>query len=113
MTTAALIVAAGRGERAGGGKPKQWRMVAGRRVIDWTISRFEEAASIDMIALVLASADAAERAGFESRGLIVATGGADRAGSVRNGLDALQGRGVTRVLIHDAARPCIRLADLE
>ncbi len=39
MTTAAIIVAAGRGIRAGGGVPKQWRSLAGRRVADWTVDR--------------------------------------------------------------------------
>ena len=40
MTTAALIVAAGRGTRAGAGLPKQWRQLAGQRVADWTVARF-------------------------------------------------------------------------
>ncbi|MCA0872137.1 bifunctional 2-C-methyl-D-erythritol 4-phosphate cytidylyltransferase/2-C-methyl-D-erythritol 2,4-cyclodiphosphate synthase [Seohaeicola saemankumensis] len=109
MTTAALIVAAGRGQRAGGGVPKQWRPLAGRRVIDWTLQAFQDAADIGLIALVLSPDDDAARAEFAGRpGFVVATGGADRAGSVRNGLAALAGRGVTRVLIHDAARPCVR-----
>ena len=37
MTIAALILAAGRGARAGPGAAKQWRVVVGRRVIDWTL----------------------------------------------------------------------------
>ena len=40
MSTAAIIVAAGRGTRAGPGAPKQWRPLAGRRVIDWTVDAF-------------------------------------------------------------------------
>ena len=108
MTTAALIVAAGRGQRAGGGVPKQWRPLAGRRVIDWTLQAFRDAPEIGVIALVLSADDHDARAEFaDCPGLVVATGGADRAGSVRNGLAALAGHGVTRVLIHDAARPCV------
>lgn len=107
MTTAALIVAAGRGQRAGGGVPKQWRALAGRRVIDWTLQAFRRAPQVDLICLVINDQDTV-RADFDDQpGLILATGGSDRASSVQNGLSALQGRGVTRVLIHDAARPCV------
>ncbi len=107
MTTAALIVAAGRGVRAGGGMPKQWRPLAGKRVLDWTIAQFRAASTIDTIALVLSQGDLANGADFKDQGIVLATGGVDRASSVRNGLAALQGCGVTRVLIHDAARPCV------
>lgn len=54
--TAALIVAAGKGLRAGGGLAKQWRPLAGRRVIDWTLDAFL-GAGVDRIALVLSAED--------------------------------------------------------
>lgn len=108
MTTAALIVAAGRGERAGGGVPKQWREVAGRRVIDWTLSRFLTHPGIRNVVLVLSPDDDVHWAEFSARSdLTLAPGGDDRAASVRNGLAAVAGAGDTRVLIHDAARPCV------
>ncbi len=106
MTTAALIVAAGRGQRAGGGVPKQWRPLAGKRVADWTLAAFR-AAGVDRIVLVLSAEDTAAWAEFADSDLILAEGGADRAGSVLNGLHALAGSGVDKVLIHDVARPCI------
>jgi 2-C-methyl-D-erythritol 4-phosphate cytidylyltransferase/2-C-methyl-D-erythritol 2,4-cyclodiphosphate synthase len=106
MTTAALIVAAGRGQRAGGGVPKQWRTLAGKRVADWTLAAFR-AAGVDRIVLVLSAEDTAAWAEFADSDLILAEGGADRAGSVLNGLRALAGSGVDKVLIHDVARPCI------
>lgn len=105
MTTAAIIVAAGRGLRAGGGTPKQWRALAGRRVADWTIDRFR--GLVDHIVLVLSDEDAPAWEEFRETDLILATGGTDRASSVRNGLQALENHQVTRVLIHDVARPCI------
>ena len=108
MPTAALIVAAGRGQRAGGPQPKQWQPLAGKRVIDHAIAAFQAAPGIDRIALVLHPEDVSEADRFKAEGFIVATGGADRATSVRNGLSALEGIGLTRVLIHDAARPCLR-----
>lgn len=107
MTTAALIVAAGRGTRAGGGLPKQWRPLAGRRVIDWTMRAFVDA-GIDHIALVLSGDDSAAWAEFRDKpGLVLAKGGDTRAASVLNGLTALAAQDVDKVLIHDAARPCV------
>ncbi|WP_170383081.1 bifunctional 2-C-methyl-D-erythritol 4-phosphate cytidylyltransferase/2-C-methyl-D-erythritol 2,4-cyclodiphosphate synthase [Ruegeria atlantica] len=105
MTTAAIIVAAGRGLRAGGGVPKQWRTLAGRRVADWTLDRFR--GQVDHIVLVLSEDDHEAWAEFEGTDLILATGGSDRAGSVRNGLTALASLNVQQVLIHDVARPCV------
>ncbi|WP_108858461.1 bifunctional 2-C-methyl-D-erythritol 4-phosphate cytidylyltransferase/2-C-methyl-D-erythritol 2,4-cyclodiphosphate synthase [Ruegeria sp. Alg231-54] len=105
MTTAAIIVAAGRGLRAGGGIPKQWRPLAGRRVADWTIDRFRH--QVDHIVLVLSVDDQTAWDEFLGSDLLLAKGGSDRAGSVRNGLDALDGLGIEHVLIHDVARPCV------
>ena len=107
MTTAVLIVAAGTGTRAGGGVAKQWRPLAGKRVIDWTIAAFQEA-SVDLIMVVRDpdNLDAAQ-ALAEHKDILLAKGGADRSTSVRNGLTALDKMDVDKVLIHDAARPCV------
>ncbi|MGV6803667.1 MAG: bifunctional 2-C-methyl-D-erythritol 4-phosphate cytidylyltransferase/2-C-methyl-D-erythritol 2,4-cyclodiphosphate synthase [Ruegeria sp.] len=105
MTTAAIIVAAGRGLRAGADQPKQWRPLAGRRVADWTIARIQ--AQVPLVVLVLAPDDAEAWAEFGGSTLVLAPGGATRAESVRNGLGALAGHEVTKVLIHDVARPCV------
>ncbi|MDP5365015.1 MAG: bifunctional 2-C-methyl-D-erythritol 4-phosphate cytidylyltransferase/2-C-methyl-D-erythritol 2,4-cyclodiphosphate synthase [Paracoccaceae bacterium] len=104
MTTAAIIVAAGRGTRAGGDQPKQWRVLAGRRVIDWTVALFQDQPGIDVTLVVLHPDDLDLY--VPPPGVRVTTGGASRDASVRCGLDALEGNGVTRVLIHDVARPC-------
>jgi 2-C-methyl-D-erythritol 4-phosphate cytidylyltransferase / 2-C-methyl-D-erythritol 2,4-cyclodiphosphate synthase len=106
MTTAALIVAAGRGTRAGGDVPKQWRQLQGQRVIDWTMKAFRDA-GVQTISLVLSPEDETAWDSFgDDRDIILTAGGAERAISVQNGLRALMGRGITKVLIHDAARPC-------
>ncbi|MGI9367210.1 MAG: bifunctional 2-C-methyl-D-erythritol 4-phosphate cytidylyltransferase/2-C-methyl-D-erythritol 2,4-cyclodiphosphate synthase [Ruegeria sp.] len=105
MTTAAIIVAAGRGQRAGGGTPKQWQTLAGRRVADWTLGKFRD--EVEHIVLVLSPEDKSAWSEFGDTDLILAQGGDDRAASVRNGLQALADQGVTRVLIHDVARPCV------
>ncbi|MEE3317732.1 MAG: 2-C-methyl-D-erythritol 4-phosphate cytidylyltransferase, partial [Pseudomonadota bacterium] len=53
MKTSALIVAAGRGTRAGGEIPKQYQPLLGRAVLSWTIERFVRHPAIDEIIVVL------------------------------------------------------------
>jgi 2-C-methyl-D-erythritol 4-phosphate cytidylyltransferase/2-C-methyl-D-erythritol 2,4-cyclodiphosphate synthase len=107
MTVAAIIVAAGRGTRAGGGVPKQWRMLAGRPVLAHAVAAF--AASVDQVLLVLHPDDQALAERWLPDVDFVA-GGVTRDASVRNALEALAGSGVDRVLIHDGARPLVRPA---
>ena len=103
MRTAALIVAAGRGTRAGGALPKQWQTIAGRRVADWTLEAFASHPGIDHIVMVINPADAA----LAPKGVETTAGGATRTQSVLAGLQALEGKGIDRVLIHDVARACV------
>jgi 2-C-methyl-D-erythritol 4-phosphate cytidylyltransferase / 2-C-methyl-D-erythritol 2,4-cyclodiphosphate synthase len=104
MKTAALIVAAGRGRRAGGDLPKQWRRLAGRRVADWTLAALRSVAEIEQVLLVIHpdDVDCARELGVD-----YVFGGDSRDASVRAGLEALQGQGIGKVLIHDVARPLI------
>jgi 2-C-methyl-D-erythritol 4-phosphate cytidylyltransferase len=104
MTIAAIIVAAGRGTRAGSTLPKQWRPLLGRRVIDWTVDAFQHHAAIDKICVVL-HPDDVETA--DLRDVLIATGGTTRDASVKNGLIALADVAPDHVLIHDAARATI------
>lgn len=113
MTNAALIVAAGRGSRAGGDLPKQWRVLSGRRVLDHTLSIFERHPAVGPIVLVVHPDDLDQTEGLSARGITVVTGGADRATSVRNGLNALKDAAPDNVLIHDAARPCASAAMID
>ena len=104
MTTAAIIVAAGRGVRAGGDVPKQWRQVAGRAVAEHSVALFAAHPRVDEVVLVVAAEDLGfvESLGLERRATI-AIGGSERALSVLSGLAATE---ASRVLIHDAARCC-------
>lgn len=104
MTTAAIIVAAGRGTRAnrGGEAPKQWRLLAGRPVVAHALAAFAGMRRV----LVIHPDDVAQAEAVAGDALIV-TGGASRSASVRAALEALAGQGVTRVLIHDGARPLV------
>ncbi|MDU8911523.1 bifunctional 2-C-methyl-D-erythritol 4-phosphate cytidylyltransferase/2-C-methyl-D-erythritol 2,4-cyclodiphosphate synthase [Aestuariicoccus sp. MJ-SS9] len=111
MTTAALIVAAGRGTRAGGPLPKQWAEVAGHPVAWWTLRAF---AHLDARVLVVHPDDMAlAQRVTEGTDVILTAGGADRAASVRNGLAALSADPPKNVLIHDVARPCIDRATID
>lgn len=104
MTFHAVVVAAGSGSRAGG--PKQWRELAGKPVVRWSVEALLEAGA-EAIALVIPAGDEAEaqRALAGLPRWFAVPGGAERAHSVRNGLEALAGQAPERVLVHDAARP--------
>ena len=104
MTTAAVIVAAGRGSRAGGDRPKQWQMLAGQPVLAHTIAAFR--GQVDRLVVVIHPDERAEAQAIAGDALLV-EGGATRAASVRNALEALVGGDVRHVLIHDGARPAV------
>jgi 2-C-methyl-D-erythritol 4-phosphate cytidylyltransferase/2-C-methyl-D-erythritol 2,4-cyclodiphosphate synthase len=107
MPTAAIIVAAGRGRRAGAGVAKQWRALGDSSVLDHTLRRFADHPGIDRLILVLHPDDIAANRAPDTPGLIITPGGATRRASVLAGLTAAEAAGMTRVLIHDAARPCV------
>lgn len=100
---AVILVAAGRGNRMGGGLPKQWRDLGGRPVIAHTVEAFR-AAGLERIVVAIHPEDRA-RAGTLDLPLV--EGGATRAQSVRNALEVLAADPPARVLIHDAARPLL------
>lgn len=109
-----VIVAAGRGARVGEGPPKQYRLIAGKPLLVRTIEAAASSKSVGRILAVISAdaeadyaraiADLSPRAAGKL--LPPAHGGAERAASVRAGLEALlEHRPPARVLIHDAARP--------
>jgi 2-C-methyl-D-erythritol 4-phosphate cytidylyltransferase/2-C-methyl-D-erythritol 2,4-cyclodiphosphate synthase len=107
--TAAIIVAAGRGLRAGSGGPKQYRTIAGRTVISRAMQPFCEHQDVFAVQPVLNPDDIAmfNEAVSEMRYHVPANGGATRQASVHAGLEALAGDAPEIVLIHDAARPFV------
>jgi 2-C-methyl-D-erythritol 4-phosphate cytidylyltransferase/2-C-methyl-D-erythritol 2,4-cyclodiphosphate synthase len=109
QSNAALIVAAGRGTRAGGGDvPKQYRAVGGIPVLRRSIDLFLTHPAISFVQVVIGSGDGeryAATAPTDTRILPPVEGGATRQDSVLRGLDALEDFHPDRVLIHDAARP--------
>jgi 2-C-methyl-D-erythritol 4-phosphate cytidylyltransferase / 2-C-methyl-D-erythritol 2,4-cyclodiphosphate synthase len=105
---AAIVVAAGRGHRAGGEVPKQYRAVAGEPAIRPALSAFSSHPQIDVIQPVIhPNDDPLFRAATRGLDKVLepVPGGATRQVSVCHGLQALIARSPELVLIHDAARP--------
>ncbi len=104
MTTTALILAAGKGERAGGTVPKQYRMLAGKPVLRWAAESLIRHPALRNIRVVVGEGQR-QAAGAALHGLEIGDlieGGPERADSVNAGLAEIDG---DAVLVHDAARP--------
>ena len=103
----ALVVAAGRGRRFGGGVPKQYLDLQGRPIIRRALECFLAHAEVDDVLAVIHPDDGAlfARAAGGLDLLAPVAGGDSRQESVRLGLESLAGRAPEQVLIHDGARP--------
>ncbi|MFC4525686.1 2-C-methyl-D-erythritol 4-phosphate cytidylyltransferase [Dyella halodurans] len=111
-----VVPAAGRGARVGGDVPKQYLPLAGQPLILHTLQRLSAHPSIAGLMIVLGAGDPHWPGLDQLNGKPVLTtlGGAERCDSVLAGLRALPAS-VTDdafVLVHDAARPCVRRADI-
>src|ERR1041384_1754731 len=106
-SVAAVVVAAGRGVRAGGNLPKQYRQLAGEPVIRSSLSLLAWHGQVGAVQAVIHPDDRVlyEAAAAGLKLLPPVAGGASRQASVRAGLEALSARAPDIVLIHDAARP--------
>lgn len=121
LSCGVVIVAAGRGERAGSHAegPKQYRRIGGRPVISHTLDLFVNWLPARRIVVVIHPDDEAlfENARAQSLPagdrLTVVTGGATRQQSVLAGLEVLAEGDITHVLIQDAVRPFVEPAILE
>ncbi len=118
FNTIAIIVAAGRGTRAGPGGPKQYRDLAGRSVIARTAEAFLNHAQIDAVRVIIHRDDRAEYDAAMSallphpKLLEPVFGGAERQDSVQLGIESIKESKPKAVLIHDAARPFIDAATI-
>jgi 2-C-methyl-D-erythritol 4-phosphate cytidylyltransferase/2-C-methyl-D-erythritol 2,4-cyclodiphosphate synthase len=104
---AAVVVAGGRGLRAGGDLPKQYRTLGNVPVLRQSLAIFATHPQIRWVQPVIHRDDGALY-GEAAVGLAIlppADGGATRQASVRAGLEALADRAPAIVLVHDAARP--------
>ncbi|MEZ5888884.1 MAG: bifunctional 2-C-methyl-D-erythritol 4-phosphate cytidylyltransferase/2-C-methyl-D-erythritol 2,4-cyclodiphosphate synthase [Xanthobacteraceae bacterium] len=104
---AAIVVAGGRGIRAGGELPKQYRTIGGVPILRRSLLAFISHPEVDLVQPVIHPNDARlfhdAAAGLPVRSPV--NGGATRQGSVLAGLEALAAEAPAVVLVHDAARP--------
>ncbi|MFL9842082.1 bifunctional 2-C-methyl-D-erythritol 4-phosphate cytidylyltransferase/2-C-methyl-D-erythritol 2,4-cyclodiphosphate synthase [Sphingomonas sp. ST-64] len=107
MTVAAIIVAAGKGVRAGGTVPKQFAPLCGKPMFSHSVTALSSYPMITQTIIVIGEGQQDHVHAIPLENVSIVQGGAERRDSVRAGLEALEGKGVTRVLIHDAARPFI------
>jgi len=111
VTAAALVVAAGSGERLGASVPKAFVVLAGRPMVAWSLDA-AAAAGLERAVVAVPSGHRAQAeaalggaAGDFPHGLVLVEGGATRSGSVRAALEAAGA--VDTVAVHDAARPLV------
>jgi 2-C-methyl-D-erythritol 4-phosphate cytidylyltransferase len=95
----ALIVAAGRGERLGSGRPKALIKLAGRPMLEWSVLALRSVAEVERIVVALPANELA----CAPAGTVAVAGGSVRSQSVREALRACDGG--DPVIVHDAARP--------
>lgn len=116
-TVWAVVPAAGKGVRMGIETPKQYLMLAGKPVVHHTLEVLVGHAQIAGVVIVTAADDAywSSCGSSMQTKLRVATGGAKRCHSVLAGLNKLSGiaNDDDWVLVHDAARPCLRAGDID
>jgi len=113
MSVWGVVVAAGRGERAGLGRNKVYFELKGRTVLSRCLDALEASGCFDGLVLVISESDmdlyreVCTKEGWNSLVKRVVCGGDCRRRSVRNGLLALPKEGVEIVAVHDAARPFV------
>jgi len=117
MRVAALVLGAGRGERLGHALPKAFVPLAGRPLLAHALDALAATPEIDLVVPVI-PADARERFAEVAAALrcgeklaAPAIGGAERQDSVAAGLAVLPAD-IALVVVHDAARPLVRPADV-
>lgn len=113
----AVIPAAGVGKRMKAYRPKQYLRLGERTVLEQTIAIFDRHPRIVGIVVIVTEGDPywAELQVETGVPLHVASGGSERCHSVLNGLELLQRLAGNDdwVLVHDAARPCLRSSDID
>lgn len=112
----AVVPAAGVGKRMQADRPKQYLPLAGKTVIEQTLSRLLQSEAFAAVAVAISVEDPywPELEVSSHPRVITAPGGKERADSVLSALKALQGEASEDdwVLVHDAARPCLTSGDI-
>ena len=114
MNNIAIIVAAGRGRRAGGQIPKQYVIGKKMRMLSYTIKALLKSSKIDGLVVVINPLDIELYMDSiydlnDERLLRYCLGGDERTDSVKNGLKEIEKYTPKNIIIHDAARPYISI----
>jgi 2-C-methyl-D-erythritol 4-phosphate cytidylyltransferase len=111
----AVVPAAGAGARMGAPVPKTYLPLAGRTVIEWALAPLLAHTGLQRLVVALAPDDTrfAQLAVAADPRIETVIGGASRAASVAAGLDALGAAADGPVLVHDGARPCLSVEEIE
>ncbi len=115
MSVAAVVVAAGRGERFGTELPKQFVSLKGKPVLSYCVETFLSHPLVREVIVVVPKSylelteSLVEKASKGEKELRVVSGGETRAESVKNGLKAVK-EGIEFVLVHDGVRPFVSQA---
>ncbi|MBN6709849.1 2-C-methyl-D-erythritol 4-phosphate cytidylyltransferase [Haemophilus haemoglobinophilus] len=110
----AIVPAAGIGSRMQADRPKQYLKILGKTILEHTLNIFLSYEKISQIILPVAENDPylSSIDLLQDPRIKIVTGGANRADSVLNGLRSIENK-KSWVLVHDAARPCLRHEDLD
>ena len=111
----AIVPAAGIGSRMKADKPKQYLMIGGRTVLEHTLLKLLAHPRVNKVVVAISDGDPyfSELAIATHPDIVRVSGGRERADSVLSGLQYVQQHQLSEwVMVHDAARPCVREADL-
>lgn len=113
----AVVPAAGVGKRMQADRPKQYLPLAGKTVIEHTLSRLLESGAFEAVSVAISAEDPywPELEISKHPNIVTAPGGKERADSVLSALKFLEGKAAENdwVLVHDAARPCLTASDIQ
>lgn len=116
MHITAIVLAAGKGSRMKSDIPKQYMLIDGKPVLSYALKAFQNSSVTDIILVsseedvTYCKNDIVDKYGFTKVKSVV-SGGSERYWSVKNGL--LAAKGADYILIHDAARPCLTVRNIE
>ncbi len=113
-----IIPAAGKGTRFGSSSAKQYQLIDGKPLLEYTIALFLENKKIDKVVLVISSEDSSyqDLPSIDNENIIIIDGGEERQDSVSNALRFLYDNQLsdeTPILVHDAVRPCLSANDID
>ncbi|MDY6216270.1 2-C-methyl-D-erythritol 4-phosphate cytidylyltransferase [Actinobacillus porcinus] len=111
----AVVPAAGVGARMKADKPKQYLTIQGKTILEHTLNVLLTHPAVSRVILAVAKEDPylSTLSITQHPKIQIVEGGETRAESVLNGLKAISHPAQTRVLVHDAARPCLRHTELD